>query len=99
MDMNTTIVIRRATDSDAPALDTLAQLDSARTLSGDVLIAEVDGAARAAIRVADGTVTADPFVPTQDVVAMLELRAAALRGEPRSRSHGRLFARPALARS
>ena len=75
-----TVVIRRATAADADALKRLAQLDSARVPAGDVLVAEVDGELRAALRVADNAVIADPFVTTSDLVELLTARAARLRG-------------------
>jgi hypothetical protein len=43
-----------------------------------VLIAEVDEEPQAAIEVTSGTVVADPFRPTSQVVALLRGRAARL---------------------
>jgi hypothetical protein len=53
-------------------------LDSARALRGAALLACVDGAPRAALSLADGRVVADPFHPSDDLVALLRVRATAL---------------------
>ena len=71
------IVIRRATDSDICALADLAILDSREPLTGPALIAEVDGVARAALDTADGSVAADPFAPTAELVELLRVHAEA----------------------
>lgn len=75
------ITIRRATPADADVLTRLAGLDSARPLTGHVLLAEVEGRAVAAIAVADGRVIADPFERTTVAVAMLRIRAHHLAAE------------------
>lgn len=72
------IVIRLARDADAPALHRLAALDSRPPLAGPALLAEVDGSARAALDLADGSVVADPFARTASLVALLRLRAQSL---------------------
>lgn len=72
------IVVRTARSADAATLERLAALDSARPLQGSILLAEIDGQTRAAIAVDNGRVVADPFVPTSDAVALLELRATRL---------------------
>ncbi len=95
------IVIRRATDADIRALADLAILDSREPLSGRTLIAEVDGIARAALDLHDGSVAADPFARTEELVELLKLHA---RGAP-SASHrslrGRVssFLRPVSVRA
>ncbi len=76
---STTLVIRRALDADRAALEQLAALDSARLPSGELLVAEVDGRIRAAVRIADRAFVADPFWPSRDLVELLGLRAARLR--------------------
>jgi hypothetical protein len=86
------IAIRRATESDRPTLHRLAALDSSRTPSGEVLIAEVDGEPQAAIEIAGGAVVADPFRPTAHVVELLGLRAARMRRPAESRLRLRLRA-------
>ena len=66
-------------------LERLAALDSARVPAGEVLIGETAGAPAAAVAITDGTVVADPFLPTADLVAVLRLRAATLRGTAAAR--------------
>jgi hypothetical protein len=74
------VTIRRATADDRATLERLAALDSAPALVGDVLIAEVGDEALGAIEVATGATIADPFRPTAELVELLSLRAARLRG-------------------
>lgn len=88
------VVIRHASAADADQLVRVAARDSQRPVHGPALIAEVDGAAHAALQLADGRVIADPFVPTADLVAVLRLRAqtvgrgsAAGAGRPRPSRH------------
>ena len=73
------VVIRSAREADEKALERLAQLDSARTPSAPVLVAEFDGELRAAVSLEDGAAVADPFVPTADMVELLRLRERGLR--------------------
>lgn len=73
------VVLRPARPADAAVLHRLAALDSAAPLDGDVLLAEHDGVARAALELATGRCVADPFHPTADLVALLRSRAEALR--------------------
>jgi hypothetical protein len=70
------VVIRPAYPDDASALERLARLDSRRPLDGPVLIAERDGRIMAALATTTGSHVADPFSPTADLVALLEVRAA-----------------------
>lgn len=72
------LVIRLAVVADEPRLRRLAQMDSARPLSGQTLIAEQGGSVVAALSLADGAAIADPFVASADAVAMLRVRAAQL---------------------
>ena len=74
--MTSTISIRPSRPDEQSALNDLAGLDSARPLSGDVLVAVVDEAPVAAISLGDGRVIADPFRRTADTVKLLKLRAA-----------------------
>jgi hypothetical protein len=67
------VVIRAARGSDGVALDDLARLDSQRPLTGDVLLAEQDGAVVAAL--SGDRVIADPFRRTADVISLLRIRA------------------------
>jgi hypothetical protein len=71
------IVIRNATAADADTLERLAALDSREPLAGPAMIAEVDGVALVALDLSDGTVAADPFLRTNDVVKLLRVHAAA----------------------
>jgi hypothetical protein len=82
----TSVSIRRAGPHDAPALCRLAALDSAAPLRGEILVAEVDGVALAALSLADGSAVADPFARTAELVALLRLRRAQMCGaEPPAR--------------
>ncbi len=65
------IVIRHASDADTRLLADLALLDDRAPLSGYALIAEVDGVARAALDLHDGSVAADPFARTAELVELL----------------------------
>jgi hypothetical protein len=69
--MTTPITIRQGTESDAPVLRRLAELDSARPIQGPVLIAEHDGRAVAALGLDERRAIADPFEPTQEVLQLL----------------------------
>ena len=69
------IVIRHSLDEDVRTLAGLAILDSRPELRGPALLAEVDGVPRAALDLSDGSVAADPFVPTTELVELLRLRA------------------------
>lgn len=73
------ITIRSARDGDAGALARVAGRDSATLPRAPLLVAEVDGAIRAAVSLADGTHIADPFHRTEELVAMLLIRARAAR--------------------
>jgi len=81
-----TIVIRRAVTGDIAGLARLATLDSARPLTGEILVAEHDGTARAALSLHDGRAIADPFLPTAGDVALLRTRADLLHDSGRARS-------------
>jgi hypothetical protein len=69
------LLIRHAMPGDDLALARLAALEGRRRLRGDVLVASVRGAVRAAIGVADGEVLADPSRPTADLTELLRVRA------------------------
>jgi hypothetical protein len=81
--LDPTVVIRAARGSDGIALENLARLDSQRPLAGDVLLAEQDGRLVAAL--AGERVIADPFRPTADLIALLNVRSGRARQE---RRHG-----------
>jgi hypothetical protein len=84
----TSITIRAAGPEDVEALHRLAQRDSRPVPEGELLIALVDGEARAAISLASGETIADPFHRTEELVGMLTLRGSRLRGESRQRRRG-----------
>jgi hypothetical protein len=91
------ITIRAAYPDDANAVRALAALDSAEPLAQPALVAEAGGQIRAALSLADGAVIADPFIPTQHLVVLLQVQAAQLAdprwgGTRRSRSAGRAAA-------
>jgi hypothetical protein len=79
-----TLVIRVATPADREELAVLASLDSASPLRGTVLVAQSDGRIRAAYSVEDDRAVADPFLPTADLVELLEARSALLGGRRRA---------------
>src|SRR3954447_4456636 len=94
----TTHIIRPATADDDSALERLAALDSQRPIASPALIGERDGRVVAAISLADGRVVADPFVPTAQLVAVMRMRAGALRAhaeQPSLRERIRAGLRPA----
>jgi acyl-coenzyme A thioesterase PaaI-like protein len=68
------LTIRMAASEDTPALRRLAELDSARPLSGGVMLAQLDGACLAAISLESGEVTANPFERTAAIVSHLRMR-------------------------
>jgi hypothetical protein len=91
--MTSPLVLRPATSADSDGLERLAALDSARPLSGDVLVAAAGGELRAALSLDSGRAVADPFWPSGELVVLL--RAAA--GERPRRLARRRAARVALA--
>jgi len=91
-----TVELRFAAPDDADRARELAELDDAAPLEGQVLLALIDNQAVAALSLADGRVTANPFVPTQDAVALLRLRARHLAGA-RARRRWRTWLRPRIA--
>jgi len=91
------LVVRRGRPADTAELAALAELDSARALTGSTIVAEVDGRLVAAVSLHDGRVIADPFVPTADVVDVLRLHTAGARSakaRPRRARFGRFVPRP-----
>jgi hypothetical protein len=75
------ITIRVATAADQAAVRRVAALDSAFPPTGEVLLAEAGAELWAAVSVDTGHAVADPFRPSADLVELLRLRAARLRGE------------------
>jgi hypothetical protein len=81
MSASPTILIRLASRSDARTLTDLAAIDSREPLAGPAMLAEVDGVVRAALDLSDGSVAADPFVRTAELVELLRLRARRVQGD------------------
>jgi hypothetical protein len=79
------VTVRQAHSGDAEALARLAALDGAKTPELPVLVAETDTRLLAALPLGSGRAIADPFEPTAEVVALLELRSRQLSEERRSR--------------
>lgn len=92
------IVIRHASEQDARTLAGLAILDSRPELKGPALLAEVDGAARAALDLSDGGIAADPFAPTTELVELLRVRARGIEAAQREPASWRSRARALLRR-
>ena len=91
-----TVTIRPAYADDETALWRLAALDSAAVPSGQLIVAEVDGALRAAVAAEDLRAIADPFQLTDDLVALLRDHVSRSRVPAPDRS-GRRRLRPAWA--
>jgi hypothetical protein len=81
--VTTELRMRTATPADTGALQVLAERDSRRLPGGTLLVAESDGRILAAICVATGEAIADPFEPTDHLVAALRAHAAAPQPERR----------------
>ena len=93
--MTSPLVLRPSTATDAAALERLAALDSARPLTGEVILAYAGGDVRAALSLETGRVVADPFYPSAELVELL--RAASGNAPRRSRRRALRVPRPALA--
>jgi hypothetical protein len=70
------VALRPARTDDLAGLHRLAALDSRRPLAGPVLVAEEDGVLRAALALETGAVIADPFAPTDHLLALLRRHGA-----------------------
>jgi hypothetical protein len=81
------ITVRRAVTGDRSELARLAALDSGSPPRGPALVALADSRMLAALPLGSGRPIADPFEPTAEVLALLELRAAQL-GRKDSESRG-----------
>jgi hypothetical protein len=81
------VVLRLCRVADDEALERLALLEGRPAPAGRYVVAEVDGRVVAAVSLLSGTVLADPFEPTAQLLPLLELRAAQLAPEAR-RSRG-----------
>jgi hypothetical protein len=85
------VTVRPSRPADESGLARLAALDSARPLRGPALVAEADSRLLAALPLGSGRPIADPFEPTAEIVALLELRRRQLaEGEAGRPSRGRL---------
>ena len=71
----TPVLVRPAQSVDTDDLRRLAALDSARPLTGEVLIAVSGGDIAAAMSLDTGAVIADPFQPTANLVDLLRTAA------------------------
>ena len=91
-----TLTIRHAGPADVEALRKLAQLDSSRVPTGEILVAEVGGELWAAISVDDRHTIADPFRPTREIVLLLKQRTRQLRRAERRRTPRLARLRPAV---
>jgi hypothetical protein len=70
------IVLRGSTPDDAPSLRRLFVLESREpSPTGEWLLAEIDGEVAAALPLDGGRPVADPFRRTEDLLALLRLRA------------------------
>jgi hypothetical protein len=79
------VTVRRSTSADGSALSRLAALDSARPPRGPALVAMADERMLAALPFGSGRPIADPFEPTAELVALLELRRSQMESAD---SHG-----------
>ena len=96
-DVSHPVTIRPAKSSDLASIREVAQLDSQRPPSGPLLVAEVGGEIVATLVIGTDVVIANPFRPTADAVALLQLRAEQLRSPqtPSRRALDRLRLRSA----
>ena len=72
------LTLRLATSADRPALTRLAELEQASRPAEPVLLGVVMQRPIAALSLRDGSVIADPFTPTAELVELLRLRARQL---------------------
>ena len=94
------MTVRFASPDDARALERLAALDSGTAPTGPSLVAEVDGEVVAALPLGRGRALADPLRRTVELVGLLELREAQLRGTARGRHRrARVLGRGRAARA
>ena len=74
------ITLRRARDSDARALATLAELESQRLPDDEFLIGEVSGEPWVALGIGSGILVADPYHPTVELAELMRMRVESMRG-------------------
>ena len=68
------LTLRTATEADRPAIDRLVEMEEAAAVTGEVLLAELDGYVIAALSVADDRAVADISRPTTGIVRLLRER-------------------------
>jgi hypothetical protein len=90
------VTLRFCSAGDEKSLARLAALNRAEPPEQPVLLAEIDGQLLAALALSEGTVVADPFHPTVDLIDLLRARARQLNGDGRIRCSGRWYTRPLL---
>jgi len=90
------VTFRYAGPADADALTVLAQLDSSRAPSGDVIVADADGELWAAVSLDDGHAVANPFRPSGELTWRLMERAREINTESRGTSRRTWRASPAV---
>ena len=78
------VTIRRTSPDDWRALERLAQLEGRTVPDGPALAAEVDERILAARWIRAEVTLADPFLPTAELVALLDTRARHLGARPRT---------------
>jgi hypothetical protein len=91
------VALRLAGPDEGPVVRRLASLNDAPPLTGQVLLALVDGEAVAALSLGDGRVVANPFLPTEAAVGLLRLRAQHLSVKRPRRRRFRTILRPRFA--
>jgi hypothetical protein len=84
------ITFRLSDPGDDSTLARLAALDSARPLDGPAVVAEADSRVLAALPLGSGRAIADPFEPTADIVALLELERKRMLASEGGRTGGGL---------
>jgi hypothetical protein len=90
------VALRLAEADEASVVRRLSDLDDAPPLTGQVLLAMIDGEAVAALSLSDGRVVANPFLHTEAAVGLLRLRARHL-SVARPRRRLRTILRPRFA--
>jgi hypothetical protein len=94
------VLLRLSAVGDDEALARLAALESRPAPRGQHVVAEVGGVVVAALPLGSGSLLADPFRRTTQIVPLLELRAKQLADDrPRGRSRGVLRAVRSLSRA
>jgi hypothetical protein len=81
------VTIRRTTPDDWTSLERLAELEGRRAPTGAALVAEVDERILAARWIREDVTLADPFLPTGELVSLLDARARHLGARPRFLTH------------